>query len=255
MVGWFHETIVVTGRLPLFLFLVAFLITFLFIRLSVRMIRAGVSWWPGNVTPGGLHIHHMVFGMIAMQVSGFALIALASYATPVANAVLAALFGLGSALVLDEFALILHLRDVYWQEEGRASVDAVFVAIVITGLFVLGFHPLGFEDDFVVDEGADFLVIGAVVGFFAVLLCFAIVTLLKGKLWTGLLGLFFVPLLVVGAIRLSRPAAPWARWFYARKPRKLKKSVWRENRLRRPVHQKVVALQEALAGKFDVPPR
>ena len=45
--------------------------------------------------------------------------------------------------MLDEFALILHLRDVYWPEEGRTSVDAVFVAIAVTGLLLLGLRPLG----------------------------------------------------------------------------------------------------------------
>jgi hypothetical protein len=255
VVGWFNDTIVVTGRLPLFFFLVSFLVTFLFIRFSVRMIRAGVSWWPGNVTPGGLHIHHMVFGLIAMHISGFGLIALASYATPVANVVLAATFGLGSALVLDEFALILHLRDVYWSTEGRSSVDAVFVAMIVTGLFVLGIHPVGFDGYFDDIQRSDVLSIVQIVGFFVVQLALAVVTLLKGKLWTGLIGLFFVPLLLVGAIRLSRPGAPWARWWYARNPRKQAKSAWREKRLRRPVARAKIAVQEALAGRFELPRR
>ncbi len=51
-------------------------------------------------------------------------------------------FGIGAALVLDEFALILHLQDVYWAEDGRTSVDAVFVAIAVAGLLILGFNPL-----------------------------------------------------------------------------------------------------------------
>ena len=55
------------GGVPLFL---AFVVTFLFIRLSVRMIRAGVRWWPGNVKPGGLHVHHVVFGIVFMLVAG-----------------------------------------------------------------------------------------------------------------------------------------------------------------------------------------
>ena len=47
------------------------LLSFGFIRFSTRMIRAEVSWWPGNVTPGGLHIHHLVFGIVLMMFSGF----------------------------------------------------------------------------------------------------------------------------------------------------------------------------------------
>ena len=66
MGDWFEETILDTGRLPLFCFFAAFVLTFAFIRFSVRMIRAQVSWWPGNITPGGLHIHHVVFGTVAV---------------------------------------------------------------------------------------------------------------------------------------------------------------------------------------------
>ena len=70
--GWFSTMIVETGRLPLFCFFVAFLVSFALIRLSVRMIRAQVSWWPGNVTRGDMHLHHMVFGVIFMVVAGVA---------------------------------------------------------------------------------------------------------------------------------------------------------------------------------------
>ena len=44
--------------------------------------------------------------------------------------------------MLDEFALILHLHDVYWEEEGRTSVDAVFIAVAVTGLLLIGLRPL-----------------------------------------------------------------------------------------------------------------
>ena len=73
--GWFARRILDTGRLPLFCFFVAFLLTFLFIRTSVRMIRAEVTWWPGNVTPGGMHIHHVVFGVVLMVIGGVAALA------------------------------------------------------------------------------------------------------------------------------------------------------------------------------------
>ena len=45
------------------------------------------------------------------------------------------------------------------------------------------------------------------------------IVLLKGKIWTGLFGMFVLPLLVVGALRLSRPGAPWARWRYTSRPK------------------------------------
>jgi len=190
MSHWFTERFVDTGRLPIFFLLVAFVLTFLFIRFSVRMIRAEVSWWPGNVTPGGMHIHHVIFGLVFMLLSGFGLVVLSDEQTPVANCVLAAVFGIGTALVLDEFALVLHLRDVYWAEEGRASIDAVFVATAIVVLFLFGIRPIGFDGD--VGELREDHSIAAVVAtsiWLAVELGLAVITVLKGKLWTGLVGL------------------------------------------------------------------
>ena len=212
MGDWFRETILDPGRLPLFWFFAAFVLTFGFIRFSVRMIRAQVSWWPGNITPGGLHIHHVVFGTVAMVVGG-----VAGLAVPVDpegwRAVCAAVFGLGTALVLDEFALILHLDDVYWAEEGRLSVDAVAIATGISGLLLLGGVPL--LDDLTPLRGeSGWLLVVSVAAVIAIDLALAGVTLMKGKLWTGLLGLFIPLLLIIGAIRLARPHSVWARKRY-----------------------------------------
>ncbi|TSD47616.1 DUF2254 domain-containing protein [Rhodococcus sp. KBS0724] len=254
MKAWFEHTVVDTGRLPLFFLLVAFLLTFLFIRFSVRMIRAEVSWWPGNVTPGGMHIHHMVFGLMMMLVSGFAFIALADFHTPVANCVLASVFGIGSALVLDEYALVLHLRDVYWAEEGRSSIDAVFVAIAISFLFLFGVHPIGFAGEFdPYEQDRSIATLIAIIVALILQLALAMITLLKGKLWTGLIGLFFPPLLIVGAIRLSRPGAPWARSRYRYKPVKLSRAVAREQRVREPLIKAKIRFQESVSGSFGVP--
>ena len=209
MGGWFSRRVLETGRLPLFCFFVAFLVTFLFIRFSVRMIRRQVKWWPGNVTPGGLHIHHAVFGVVFMVIGGLA--GLASPDNPVGvPSACAAVFGLGTALVLDEFALILHLDDVYWSDAGRLSVDAIFVATGVTGLLVLGVTP---DLTGGVHSTPGTSHVGAVIGIaltLAVNLGLAAICLLKGKLWTGLFGLFLPILLVVGAIRVGRPASPWA---------------------------------------------
>ncbi|AEF39506.1 hypothetical protein [Hoyosella subflava] len=253
MADWFTERIVDSGRLPLFFLMVAFALTFLFIRFSTRMIRAQVSWWPGNVTPGGLHIHHSVFGLVMMLISGFLLIASASYDTSVTDNILAALFGIGAALVLDEFAMLLHLRDDYWTQEGRESIDAVFVAFAITVLFVLGIHPLGLSGDFArYDEQRTAAVLAISISVLAVQYGLAAVTLLKGKVWSGLFGLFLPPLLLVGAIRLSRPAAPWARWFYRPESRKQARAEAREKRFRQPAVRAKIAVEQALAGKFDL---
>jgi hypothetical protein len=70
--AWFSAQVVQTGRLPLFCFFVAFVAGFTGIRVSVRLIRAGVRWWPGNLVAGAVHVHHMVFGVVLMAGGGLA---------------------------------------------------------------------------------------------------------------------------------------------------------------------------------------
>jgi hypothetical protein len=254
MSGWFHAQIVQTGRLPLFCFFVAFLAGFGFIRLSARLIRARVRWWPGNIVAGKTHVHHMVFGVVFMGIGGVAELAvpldsLAWRSGP------AALFGLGTALVLDEFALILHLRDVYWSNEGRLSIDAVFVAAGLTALLLIGATPVS------VDSVGEYHRLPGTAGATAtlalagaVLFVLAAITLLKGKVWTGLFGLFVPLLLVVGALRLARPDSPWARWRYRERPGNLAKARRREQRLRLPVIRFKIRLVDLLTGTHDQPP-
>ncbi|HXP20630.1 MAG TPA: hypothetical protein VN840_13390 [Streptosporangiaceae bacterium] len=253
MSGWFDAQIVHTGRLPLFCFFVAFVAGFGGIRLSVRLIRARVRWWPGNVVTGAVHVHHMVFGVVLMGVGGVAELAVPTYSLEWRSGP-AAMFGLGTALVLDEFALILHLRDVYWSNEGRLSIDAVFAAAGVTALLLIGVSPVG------VTRAADYHPmpgsLGAVVTLIstvAVLFVLAGITLLKGKIWTGLLGLFVPPVFVVGAIRLGRPGSPWARWRYRGRPGKLARASRREEHLRVPVIRAKIWVQELLFGRHDEP--
>lgn len=252
---WFRQTIVETGRLPLFCFFTGMIAGFASIRFSTRMIRAGVRRWPGNVEPGGLHIHHVVFGVVMMLLGGTV-----GFAVPAGltgwRAAAAALFGVGSALVLDEFALILRLRDVYWTQEGRLSVEAVFVALAALGLLLIGERPVFVSDigDAVGEGGAEWAVGSGLAVFNFGLVA---VTLFKGKFWTGFLGLFFPVLLVVSAVRLSRPDAPWARWRYrgpgGRRARKLERAVRRERLLREPVMRMWDRLSDLVAGRPDAP--
>lgn len=76
----------------------------------------------------------------------------------------------------------------------------------------------------------------------------ASITLLKGKIWTGLIGLFVGLFSIVGAIRLARPGSPWARWRYAEGSRKLGRATRREARLYRPVRHLVTKLGDLIAG-------
>ncbi|BBX25185.1 hypothetical protein [Mycolicibacterium alvei] len=247
-------------RLPLLCCLVAFILTFFVTRLVVRYIRRNAGderppkWWqPRNMGHGSVHIHHMVIGVVLVMVSGVTMVTLAVNGGVAEFTVAAVFFGIGAALVLDEFALILHLSDVYWAQDGRTSVDAVFAAVAVAGLLILGFNPLSFFDIGIWREDQSPVGRAVVVAVAVLTLLLAVVVLLKGKVWTGLVGMFITPLLFVGAVRLSRPHAPWARWRYTGQPRRMHRALQRERWLRRPVVQAKLWLQDAITGMPKVP--
>jgi len=198
------KTSVEPGREAAFVVLLAFLGSFLFIRTSTRMIRAQVKWWPGNVeTAGGTHVHHMVIGIFLLIVSGFT--AFATNLDAPWWQITSIAFGIGAGLTLDEFALWLHLEDVYWKEEGRQSLDAVVLAALAGGLVVVGVNPLDFQD-----PGS---VIGTLVGI-SIGIGLAVITFLKGRILLGVAAVFLMPVGIYCASRLAMPDSPWARWRY-----------------------------------------
>jgi hypothetical protein len=248
MSGWFAQSVVATGRLRLFCFFVAFIAAFAFIRFSVRMIRAQVTWWPGNVTPGGVHVHHAVFGLILMCVGGVGGLVVQDTRSAWA-ATSAGLLGVGMALVLDEFALVLFMKDVYWSDRGRLSVEVVFIVAALCGLAVLGWVPLGISSSSAGESRLD-----AILGITSVLvvnLTFTVICLLKGKLWCGVLGVYITLFALVGAIRLARPGSLWARKRYPAGSRKLAKAIAREKRYGQPVNRFATWFQDAVAGRPD----
>ncbi|MFI0409910.1 hypothetical protein [Actinomadura sp. 3N508] len=238
---WFSREISDTGRLRLSCFLLAFIVGFLFIRFSVRMIRRQVRWWPGNVSPGGQHIHHVVFGLVFMCVGGVGGLAIADDTSGLAGAA-AAVFGLGTALVLDEFALVLHLKDVYWSEQGRLSVEVVFITVALCGLLLVGLRPLGMDE--AAGDGLWAIAFVLVLNLFL-----ALVALLKGKVWTGLIGLFVGVVAFVGAVRLARPDSLWAQRRYAEGSRKERRAKARERRYRLPLQRLGDWLSDLVAGR------
>ncbi|GAA3943173.1 hypothetical protein GCM10023085_26190 [Actinomadura viridis] len=250
MGNWFVRAIVDTGRLRLFCFLVAFIAAFLFIRFSVRMIRRRVRWWPGNVTPGGHHVHHVVFGLLFMCVGGVGGLAVPDTVSGAAAA-FAAVFGVGTALVLDEFALVFHLRDVYWSEQGRVSVEVVMIAIALSGLLLLGLRPLGVDEVVAQKDvpGEPWHLVAALM----FNLSLALISLAKGKTWTGLVGLFIGIFALVGAVRLARPASPWAHRRYPEGSRKRARAESREERLRAPVRRLVTKVEDFVGGRPSGP--
>jgi len=205
-----------------FVLLSAFLISFLFIRTSARLMRSPrVKWWPGSVkTSSGLHLHHLVWGIVLVLLAGF--LSFVTKAKSPWEEILAALFGIGAGLTLDEFALWIHLRDVYWAEEGRSSFDAVVVAAVLGGLIVVGIAPFDLSRN---AASIETLVIAVVVD-----LLLALLAILKGKPLLGMIGLFIPFVSLVAAIRLAAPRSPWARRFY--KDKKLHRSEARFARIK-----------------------
>ena len=211
----YDRAIVDTGRQAEFLFFVAFLASFGFIRGSAHMIRAQVSWWPGNVNVGGTHIHHLVWGILLLLIFGY--IGVAIQPESPWHEITAVLFGIGTGLTLDEFALWLNLEDVYWSDKGRRSIDAVIVAAAISGMVLVGFTAW-------IDVGVSiadgvFALIGGIGGT-AILL--ALVNLSKEKFGTAAVGLLIPPVGLVGAFRLGKPGSPWAKLFYRSETKRLR---------------------------------
>ena len=142
---FWNDQILADEKQGLFLVLVGFILSFAFIRMSTRLMRSPrVTWWPGSVvSDGGVHVHHLVFGIVTMMIAGtLGLAALGD--TPYAE-ICAFLFGVGAGLTIDEFALWVYLDDVYWAEEGRASIDATVIAAAGMMLILLGFSPFSFD--------------------------------------------------------------------------------------------------------------
>jgi hypothetical protein len=200
-------------RAPLLLGLAAFVVTFAGTRLYTRLARTH-SWGSGSV--GGVHLHHMVIGILIVLVSG--LLAVAFWPDGVVwRSVLGFLFGAGAALTLDEFALWLHLRDVYWCEEGRSSIDATLAGVVVATLLLVGSSPFGLETGRMPSA-----VFFGVVAFNALT---SFVTFLKGKLFLGMISVFVPIVGLIGGTRLAKPRSLWAKHVYsARSPQKLERA-------------------------------
>jgi hypothetical protein len=114
------------ARERLFLASIGFLLTFGIVRGITYLIRIGVGPFQ-NVTSGGLHIHHLVWGILILLVVGYMWLIEKGVGSSWVASITAVAFGVGAALTLDEFALWLNLKDVYWERAGRQSVDAVFI--------------------------------------------------------------------------------------------------------------------------------
>jgi len=215
MLDWYRTYLVETGRSPALWALLGFVITYGVVRWVTLRIRArGVSEDPDgggavkDIYIGGVHIHHQVWGILLVMLTGLLEFRFRP-ASPWIE-VLAVFFGIGAALALDEFALWLYVDDVYWSDEGRKSIDAVMVATVVGVVMLLGTSPIGVDSQTAEQSGLIAASVAVVVH-----IGYTIICLLKGKLATGLIGLFVPTIGLVGAIRLAKPESYWAKRRYS----------------------------------------
>jgi hypothetical protein len=218
---FWNDQLVANDRQWLFLVLVGIVVSFGLIRMSTRMMRSPrAPWWPGSiVSEGGVHVHHLVFGIVLMMVAGT--LSFAGFAVSPIYELCALGFGVGIGLTIDEFALWLYLDDVYWSDRGRQSVDALVIAVASMGLILLGVRPFDIDDASAAD------LVASVAGTLAILAC-VVVCVLKHRLLHATLGFFVFPLAVYGAARVGKPDSPFARHRYGdRRPAKQDKAEHR----------------------------
>lgn len=202
--SFFQREIIQPGKLPLLLLLAAFLTTFVATRLYTRTARRR-GWGSGRL--GNTHVHHVVPGIFLVLLAG--VLGFSSYTDEVVVNVSALAFGCGSALVLDEFALVFHLDDVYWEHEGRTSIVGVLLAAVVVGLMLVVTAPFGVD-------GEAFGYTDRVLVFTALALnsLAALVAFLKGRPFTGIVAIFVPFVGLIAWLRLAHPSSPWAHVFY-----------------------------------------
>ena len=225
MLDWYQTHIVDSGRSPILWALIGFVITFGIVRwITLRIRSRKESGTESNdsaikdVIIGGVHIHHQVWGIGLILLSG--LLEFRYRPGSPWQEFLGALFGVGAALALDEFALWLHLEDVYWSDEGRKSIDAVLIAVVVFAGLLISASPVGLDTKTAKSQGLWYIVVYLFLHF-----TFTIICLLKGKIVTGLIGMPVPLIALVGSFRIAKPQSFWARRYY--KDDKLAKSIAR----------------------------
>ncbi len=232
----YESAIYETGREPAFIMLLAFVITFILARGYTRLARK-YGW--GSASFGGVHTHHLVFGIVMAFIAGALVFGFNPTPGPFLL-LLAALFGSGVALVLDEFALVFHLQDVYWENEGRKSVDAIILALIFGVIFLLQVTPFGTRTQ---ESG------GLIATAIAINLPIVMIAALKGKIYTAILGVFVPGVALIGAIRLAEPGSIWSKKIYGTKSKKLNRSIKRYKQYEKEWRPRKEWLRDFIGGK------
>jgi hypothetical protein len=228
--------------------LIGFLVTFAVTRGITRRIRAKAAAaqtrppGPGrgglsDIYIGGVHVHHQVWGILLVLATGLLQFRYSPH-SPWAE-VLAALFGTGAALTLDEFALWFNLDDVYWSKTGRQSIDAILLGGALGAVLLLQASPVGAASGSGRLAGWLYLVT------VATNLATAGVCIVKGKLAAGLIGIVVPIVAIVGAIRLAKPSSIWARRYSGAKLARAERRFGPAYQLRRD------RLRDLLGGRPD----
>ena len=110
----------------------AFTATFASVRGITYSIRSGRGPFR-NLSLGGEHVHHYLWGIGLL--AGVGAIAVRGDESLRQHPVVAVSYGSGLALIVDEFALLLDLRDVYWARQGRISVDLGIGGVAVAGSY------------------------------------------------------------------------------------------------------------------------
>jgi hypothetical protein len=123
-----HERIPDRPRRRLFVAAVSFFLTFAGVRAVVYAVLHNIP--PFHfIQHDGSHIHHLVFGILILLLVGYGWLCDVGTgeddSSILLSRIMSILYGVGAALTLDEFALWLNLKDVYWAPQGRTSIDAV----------------------------------------------------------------------------------------------------------------------------------
>jgi hypothetical protein len=206
---WWHDEVVYGYKGPLLLSFTAFVVTFIATRTITRLIRAGKGPFH-NMSSGGVHMHHSTPGLLVLILGAF--MAVGSPSMSIWGYVAALFVGVGASLVLDEFAMLFRLEDVYWAQEGQLSLNVVTLAAGCVGLAAVGISPVK------LDRLSDFSTMARMIAttWLVLHLLLVAITALKGKYPMALIGLFVGPVTWFGAVRLARPTSPWARKRYSR---------------------------------------
>jgi len=229
------------GREPLLLMLAASLLTLAGTRTYTRLARAR-GWGSGKL--GDVHVHHLVVGIVLVLIAGMLEIALQPGES--GRELFAVIFGLGAAFILDEFALSVHLRDVYWTSAGRHSIEVSLMWVLLGALLLVGVSPFGIHDGSEVPRTVGFAVV-------AVSIVLSVVTCLKGKLTLGLLSIFLPPVGLIAALRLARPGSVWASIFYRDKPDKRRRAQERFDPEHSWAERLRYRLHDLIGGSHDLP--